>query len=207
MTSSCTLTVSSQKADPDQLIGARLWHAVVAENITLKQYCSLFDSVSLCFSKGLSTPVGTVIAGSSAFIKKARHFKKAFGGGVRNPGLLAAACLIALKQTFPKLERTHMIAREVAETAEELGYKLKLPVDTNFVFLDLEDLGVSNKTFQEYCAEQGVSVLESNRIAVHHQISQDGVDRLLTALAVLMKNVKDGKVKDSTVKMKLRAYL
>src|SRR5579871_3805857 len=73
--------------------GARLWNAVVAENISIERYCSLFDSVSLCFSKGLSTPVGSVIVGSTPFIKKARHFKKAMGGSVRNPGILSAACL------------------------------------------------------------------------------------------------------------------
>lgn len=75
-----------------------------------------------------------------------------------------------------------------------MGYKLKLPVDTNFIFLDLEDLGVSNLTFQEYCAAHGVRVLVSNRIAVHHQISQLGVDKLLKALSALMNDVKAGSV-------------
>ena len=150
--------------------------------------------MSLCFSKGLSTPVGSVIVGSSAFIEKARHFKKALGGGVRNPGLLTAACLVALEQTFPKLERTHMVAKEIAARAQKLGYKLTLPVDTNMVFLDLQSLEVSNKTFQRYCANEGVMVLESNRIAVHHQISQEGVDKVVMALTVLMKDVKAGSV-------------
>jgi len=151
--------------------------------------------VSLCFSKGLSTPVGSVIIGSSAFIQKARHFKKCFGGGVRNPGLLSAACLVALQQTLPKLERTHIVAKEIANKAMELGYKFTLPVDTNMVFLDLEALGVSKKTFQQYCAREGVSVLESNRLAVHHQISQEGVARVITALTILMKDVKAGTIK------------
>ena len=72
------------------------------------------------------------------------------GGGVRNPGLLTAACLVALEQTLPKLERTHMIAKDIAEKAQKLGYKLIFPVDTNMIFLDLEALGVSKKTFQHY---------------------------------------------------------
>ena len=63
------------------------------------------------------------------------------------------------------------------------------------VFLDLEDLGVSKKTFQHYCAREGVSVLESNRLAVHHQISQEGVARVITALTTLMKDVKAGTIK------------
>lgn len=176
-------------------LGARLWQGLAAEGISLKQYCSLFDSVSLCFSKGLSTPVGAVIAGSTAFIQKARHFKKCFGGGVRNPGLLSSACLVALDQTLPKLSKTHVIAKEIAAKALELGYKFTLPVETNMVFLDLEALGVSAKTFQQYCAMEGVAILESNRIAVHHQISRKGVAKMVAALSALIGDVKAGTVK------------
>jgi threonine aldolase len=180
--------------------GARLWQGLVAEGVSLKQYCSLFDSVSLCFSKGLSTPVGAVIIGSSNFIKKARHFKKCFGGGVRNPGILSAACLVALDQTLPQLSKSHIVAKEIASKAMGLGYRFTLPVDTNMVFLDLEALGVSAKIFQQYCAIEGVAVLESNRIAVHHQISPEGVARLLAALTSLIRDVKAGTVKAGTVK-------
>ena len=175
-------------------IGARLWNAVVAENITLKEYCSLFDSVSLCFSKGLSTPVGSVIAGSAPFIKKARHFKKAFGGGIRNPGILSSACLLSLKEIIPKIEQTHVVAKELAARLEKVGYKLTSPVDTNMVFLDLEILGVSEDTFQEYCAREGVLVFNYRRIVVHHQISAEAVHKLVTALTRLMEDVKSGNV-------------
>lgn len=175
-------------------VGARLWNAVVAEKITLKEYCSLFDSVSLCFSKGLSTPVGSVIAGSSSFIKKARHLKKAFGGGIHNPGILSAACLVSIEQIVPRIEKTHVMAKQIAERVQNIGYKLILPVDTNMVFLDLETLGVSDKTFQAYCAEEGVEVFDYNRIVVHHQTSQEGVEKLITALSRLMDDVKSGNV-------------
>ena len=87
-----------------------------------------------------------------------------------------------------------MIAKQIGMAAERLGYKLKLPVDTNFVFLDLEELGVSNKTLKRYCEEYGLRVLESNRIAVHHQITQRGVDRLSAALTALMKDIKTGRI-------------
>ena len=175
-------------------IGARLWNAIVAEKITLKEYCSLFDSVSLCFSKGLSTPVGSVIVGSAPFIKKARHFKKAMGGGIRNPGILSAACLISLEQIIPKIEKTHVVAKDIATRLEKVGYKLTLPVDTNMVFIDLEILGVSEKTFQEYCARDGVAVFDYHRIVVHHQTSAEAVDKLITALTRLMEDVKSGNV-------------
>lgn len=166
----------------------------MAEKITLKDYCSLFDSVSLCFSKGLSTPVGSVIVGSAPFIKKARHFKKAMGGGIRNPGILSAACLISLEQIIPKIEKTHVVAKDIGARLEKVGYKLTLPVETNMVFIDLEILGVSEKTFQEYCARDGVAVFDYHRIVVHHQTSADAVDKLITALTRLMEDVKSGNV-------------
>lgn len=174
-----------------------MWNALVAEKISLKEYCSLFDSVSLCFSKGLSTPVGSVVVGSSQFIEKARHFKKAFGGGIRNPGILSAACLVSLEQIVPRLERTHVIAKDIAARLERLGYRLPLPVDTNMVFVDLEELGVSEKTFQEYCAREGVLVFDYHRIVVHHQTSAEAVDKLIAAMTRLITDVRGGKVQNA----------
>jgi threonine aldolase len=178
-------------------VGARLWNGVVAEGITLKEYCSLFDSVSVCFSKGLSTPVGSVIVGTAPFIKKARHFKKAFGGSVRLPGILSAACLVSLDQIIPKIAQTHVVAKQIAARLEKLGYGFTLPVDTNMVFLDLDVLGVTEKTYQAYCEREGVQVFDYHRIVVHHQTSQEGVEKLITALTRLMDDVKSGKVQQA----------
>jgi threonine aldolase len=178
-------------------LGARLWNGVVAENVSLAEYCSLFDSVSLCFSKGLSTPVGSVIVGSRSFIRKARHFRKAMGGGIRNPGLLAAACLLSLDQIVPKIEATHELTKEVARRLEAVGYRFTLPVETNMVFLDLESLGVKEKTFKEYCAREGVAVFDYHRIVVHHQTSLEGVDKLLVAMTRLMEDATSGKLQQS----------
>ena len=169
----------------------------MAEKITLKEYCSLFDSVSLCFSKGLSTPVGSVIVGSTSFIKKARHFKKAMGGGIRNPGILSAACLISLEQIVPRIEATHTLAKEIGERLEKMGYGLMLPVETNMIFVDLESLGVKEKTFQEYCAREGVQVFEYHRIVIHHQTSNEGVEKLMQAMKVLMEDVKSGNLRQA----------
>ena len=169
----------------------------MAENIALKDYCSLFDSVSLCFSKGLSTPVGSVIVGHAPFIEKARHLKKAFGGGIRNPGILSAACLMSLDQILPRIEKTHVVAKEIAARLENVGYKLTLPVETNMVFIDLEILGVRDKTFQEYCAREGVTVFDYNRIVVHHQTSQVAVDKLIIAMTRLMNDVRNGNLQQS----------
>jgi len=169
----------------------------VAENLTLKDYCSLFDSVSLCFSKGLSTPVGSVIVGTASFINKARHFKKAFGGGIRNPGILSAACLVSLDQIIPRIGQTHVLAKEIAQRLQKLGYQLTLPVETNMVFINLEILGVKDKTFQEYCSREGVQVFDYHRIVVHHQTSAEGVEKLIAALTKLMDDVKNGNLKQT----------
>jgi threonine aldolase len=162
----------------------------------LKEYCSLFDSVSLCFSKGMSTPVGSVIIGSSKFIKKARHFKKAFGGAIRNPGILAAACLLSLDQVYPKIEDSHDLAKAIAGRLQEMGYTFTLPVETNMIWLDLDILGIDEKKFVEYCADEGVAVFELGRIVVHHQTSEEAVEKLMKALKRLIDDVKAGKLKN-----------
>jgi len=178
------LTISFTK------VGARLWNAIIVEGVSLSDYCSLFDSVSLCFSKGLSTPAGSVIVGSTPFIDKARHFKKAFGGAIRNPGILSAACLFALDEIVPKIRATHELAKEVARRLQALGYTFTLPVETNMIFVDLETCGVKEKTFQEYCAREGVAVFDYHRIVVHHQTSMEAVDKLVVAMTRLMEDVK-----------------
>jgi threonine aldolase len=153
--------------------------------------------VSLCFSKGLSTPVGSVIVGSTPFIKKARHFKKAMGGSVRNPGILSAACLVSLERIIPRIEAIHVLAKEVAAQLQGLGYALTLPVETNMIFVDLESLGVKEKTFQEYCAREGVQVFDYHRIVIHHQTSGEGVNKLLIAMGKMMDDVKSGNLKQA----------
>jgi threonine aldolase len=145
----------------------------------------------------MSTPIGSVIVGSTLFIKKARHFRKAFGGGLRNPGILSAACLVSLEQITPRLEQTHVVAKQIAARLEKLGYKFTLPVDTNMVFLDLETLGVAEKTLVEYCAREGVQVFDYHRIVVHHQTSQEAVDKLIIALTRLMEDVKSGNLQQA----------
>ncbi|KAL8668673.1 MAG: hypothetical protein Q9168_006704, partial [Polycauliona sp. 1 TL-2023] len=82
------------------LDGARLWEAVSAGAGSLKQYCGCFDSVSLCFSKGLGAPVGSIVCGSEAFVKRARHVRKMMGGGMRQSGIIAAPARVAVDENF-----------------------------------------------------------------------------------------------------------
>ncbi|KAL8776693.1 MAG: hypothetical protein Q9213_008170, partial [Squamulea squamosa] len=114
------------------LDGARLWEAVSAGSAgTLKEYCACFDSVSLCFSKGLGAPIGSIIVGSEQFIKRARHIRKSLGGGMRQSGIIAAPARVAVDETFlgGKLAASHATAKRVGRMWEEKGGKLGAEVE------------------------------------------------------------------------------
>ncbi len=102
------------------LDGARLWNAAVATGIAEKDWAAPFDSVSVCFSKGLGAPVGSALAGTSPFIQRARRFRKQYGGGMRQAGILAAAALYALEHHRARLADDHANARALAEGLAKL---------------------------------------------------------------------------------------
>lgn len=115
------------------LDGARLWHVAVEARMSLSALCAPFDSASLCFSKGLGAPVGACLVGSKAFINKARWFRKAFGGGMRQTGILAACAAYALSHNFPQLPRVHELARRLKRGLEDLGVGTLCPTETCMV--------------------------------------------------------------------------
>jgi len=152
------------------LDGARLWEAVSAGAGSLMEYCACFDSVSLCFSKGLGAPIGSMIVGSQAFIGRARHIRKGLGGGMRQAGVVSSPARVAVEETFlgGKLEGARERAREIARRWEERGGRLKHPVETNMVWLDLEAAGVDVGMFVERGVEKGVKVI-GGRLVVHYR--------------------------------------
>lgn len=122
------------------LDGARLFNALTETGEKTERYGELFDSVSICLSKGLGAPVGSVLCGSREFIKKARRVRKVFGGGMRQAGILAAAGLFALKNNIPLLKHDHRRAKEIASAVEKISFvKEVLPVQTNIVIFELEE--------------------------------------------------------------------
>ncbi|TVY29750.1 Aldolase [Lachnellula hyalina] len=177
------------------LDGARIWEAVVAGAGSLPEYCSLFDSASLCFSKGLGAPVGSMLVGSKKLIKQARWVRKSIGGGLRQPGVVTAAARVALDETFGKgpngegglLKQSHITAKKIANIWTELGGKLENPTETNMVWLNLEDAGSSGPEFLEVAKEHGLKILPGRgRLVVHYQISDEAVDRLEKVMKVLI---------------------
>lgn len=160
------------------LDGARLWEAVAAGAGTLKEYCGAFDSVTMCFSKGLGAPVSSIIIGSKTFITKARHLRKMMGGGLRQAGVITASARAAVDETFlsGNLTATHFRAREIARMWESKGGKLTQKCETNMVWLDLEDAGLTGEKLVEAGVREGVRLL-GGRVVVHYQICEEAVER------------------------------
>lgn len=121
------------------LDGARLWNALVAKGQQPKDFGALFDTISVCFSKGLGCPVGSVLVGSKAHMAKALRIRKLFGGGMRQAGYLAAAALYALENHVDRLAEDHRRAQELGEILSQLNMVLKVdPVETNIVIFELK---------------------------------------------------------------------
>jgi threonine aldolase len=120
------------------LDGARICNAAVVQQLPLETLCRWYDTVSICLSKGLGAPVGSVLVGPRDFILRARRWRKMCGGGMRQAGILAAAGLFALQQQFARLEEDHQKARQLAEGLQQIApLKLDLrTVQSNMVFVD-----------------------------------------------------------------------
>ncbi|KAF8864391.1 hypothetical protein BDZ45DRAFT_614032 [Acephala macrosclerotiorum] len=175
------------------LDGARLWEAVVAGAGSLPDYTKEFDSVSLCFSKGLGAPVGSILVGSKKFIKQARWVRKSIGGGLRQPGVVTSAARVAVDETFGKdpngqsglLKQSHITARRIAKIWTDMGGKLDKPTETNMVWFNLDDVGISGDEFAELGQKHGLRLL-GGRLVVHYQISDEAVSRLEAVMKVVM---------------------
>lgn len=174
------------------LDAARVLDGVIGEGVDLKVYAACFDSVSICFAKGIGAPMGSAIAGSRAFIERAKWYRKMLGGGTRQPGMMAAAALAALDHSIPRFPGVHQLTRATAARIQKLGLKLALPVQTNMIVLDLEGAGISSAAFVEYCAREGVTVFPMPRIVFQHQTSQSAADSLVNALSKLVNDKQDG---------------
>ncbi len=121
------------------LDGARLFNAMVAKNETATQYGAAFHSISVCLSKSLGCPVGSLIIGSKDFIKKARRVRKVFGGGMRQAGYLAAAGIYALQNNIERLKEDHQHAKTLADALHQKDFvETVLPVETNIVIFSVQ---------------------------------------------------------------------
>ena len=174
-------TVAKTHGMKMHLDGARLWNASVAAGIPLKTYASFFDSVSVCFSKGLGAPVGSVLAGSNDFIEQARRFRKMLGGGMRQAGVLAAAAIYAIDYHIERLAQDHQNARRFAEALSRLpGIKIELDdVQTNIVLIHVHGAKMSAREIVQALKKQDVLILDIGpdrlRAVFHMDISDQQV--------------------------------
>jgi threonine aldolase len=113
--------------------GARIWHVAAVTGKPLVELLAPFDTVSVCFSKGLGAPVGSCLVGPKAYIARARWFRKLFGGGMRQTGILAASAAYALSNNFPKLITVHDLALRLQQGLEEIGVRILSKAETCMV--------------------------------------------------------------------------
>ncbi|KAK6205392.1 pyridoxal phosphate-dependent transferase [Scheffersomyces amazonensis] len=160
------------------LDGARIWNASAETGITIKEYCSHFDSVSLCLSKSLGAPMGSILVGDTKFIDKANHFKKQCGGGIRQAGIVTSMAIYAIEHNFQRLKKSHEFAKQVGKFCIDNGIKLESPVHTNFVFLDIKGSGIDDVYLIDLAKSKYDLKLMGGRIAFHFQLSQKSVDKI-----------------------------
>ncbi|MBX9785651.1 MAG: aminotransferase class I/II-fold pyridoxal phosphate-dependent enzyme [Chitinophagaceae bacterium] len=171
------------------LDGARLFNALVYKNQSAKEYGRLFDSVSICLSKGLGCPVGSVLIGRKDDIKKARRIRKVFGGGMRQAGVLAAAGIYALDHHIERLAEDHTHAKAIeAALLSHSKIESVLPVETNIIIFNLKE-GMTAAEFVLKLKEKGVLAFatgkQSIRFVTHLDISKEMVDETIEILKTL----------------------
>ena len=170
------------------LDGARVFNAAVALGESVAQICKDVDSVMFCLSKGLGAPVGSMVVGSAAFIEKARVYRKMFGGGMRQAGVLAAAGLIALEKSPSRLHIDHEHAQLLAQTVAQIS---ALHIDaskvrTNIVIFDCSQTGMTAVEFCDALAPHGIlaqdTALHSVRFVTYCDVDRAGIDRAISVL-------------------------
>ena len=167
--------------------GARLWNASAASGIKLDEYTQWTDSVSVCLSKGLGAPVGSLVAGSAPFIDRVHRFRKMFGGGMRQAGILAAAGIYALDHHLEKLKATHDQAKRLAHFLSGCkGVSIDpAQVETNIVIFDVSPSQKTPAQIAQALRAGGVLVLPMGRNAIrlvtHINISDAGIEQALEA--------------------------
>jgi threonine aldolase len=140
------------------LDGARLWNALIAKKQHPKQFGELFDTISVCFSKGLGAPVGSILLGKKSDINRALRIRKIFGGGMRQAGYLAAAGLYALQNNINRLEEDHKRAKELGVILQQLPWVAKVePLETNILIFEVKK-SLDEKLVIEKLKQKGIAI-------------------------------------------------
>ncbi|WP_159837970.1 low-specificity L-threonine aldolase [Burkholderia sp. 8Y] len=164
------------------LDGARIFNAVVASDRPVSELCAPFDTVSICFSKGLGAPVGSVLVGSKALVAVAHRWRKVLGGGMRQAGVLAAACLHALDHHVDGLAQDHENAARLAAGLAEIDGIVIQSQATNMVFAQIPEKHCA--PLEAWLKERGIltQMLYASRFVTHRDVSREDIDTVLHAV-------------------------
>ena len=169
------------------LDGARIWNALAVTGEDPKLYGNLFDSISVCLSKGLGCPVGSVLLGSKDFIAKALRVRKVFGGGMRQAGFLAAAGIYALDHHRERLKEDHKKAKEIEAILSKKDFISSVsPVDTNIIIFELKESVLDTQAFMDKMNENNIRLISMGsgklRLVTHLNYTDEMHSRLLSIL-------------------------
>lgn len=172
------------------LDGARLWNALVAKNEDPRAYGGLFDTISICLSKGLGCPVGSVLVGKKEYMDKALRIRKVLGGGMRQAGYLAAAGIYALDHHIDRLTEDHLRAQELGAQLQKLPIvKQVKPIETNIIIFELDEAKCSTERFLEELDKKGIQIIGMGqgklRMVTHMDYTAEMHDHTLQILAAL----------------------
>ncbi|MGN6531402.1 MAG: threonine aldolase family protein, partial [Ginsengibacter sp.] len=168
------------------LDGARLFNAIVARDENPKDYGNIFDSISICLSKGLGAPVGSVLLGNQEFIEKARRVRKVFGGGMRQAGYLAAAGIYALENNIDRLELDHRHAKEIEQALLKKEFTGEMmPVETNIIIFEVKG-NYTAKTLAETFKKNNILVSAISpsqiRMVLHLDVTKEMVEETISVI-------------------------
>jgi threonine aldolase len=171
------------------LDGARIFNAIVENDYTPSDLGKMFDSISVCLSKGLGAPVGSVLLGDKEFVKKARRVRKVFGGGMRQAGYLAAAGIFALDNNVNRLKEDHKRAKQLSDTMKKLSYiENVLPVDTNIIIFNLNDK-INPEQFVQKLAAQDIRAVGFGKQAIRFVTHLDFTDDMLEKTEKVLRSI------------------
>jgi threonine aldolase len=181
------------------LDGARLWNAYVATGIPPATWAKHFDTVNVCFSKGLGAPVGSALAGPRDLIAEARRHRKVLGGGMRQAGILAAAALYALDHHIERLAEDHANAKRLADGLAQIPFitLMPIPVETNILLFDIDPAWGTAAAFSAVLKEHGVLINATApqrlRAVTHLDVTASHVDKALAVLHHVAKEHRGNK--------------
>ncbi|MGO4921074.1 threonine aldolase family protein [Maribacter spongiicola] len=172
------------------LDGARLWNAMIEKNETAFQYGQLFDTISVCLSKGLGCPVGSLLIGTKEYMDKALRIRKIFGGGMRQSGFLAAAAIYALDNNIDRLAEDHKKAKEIGKVLVSKSFIKKVePIETNIVIFEIDEYYMTSDQFVKTLKEKDILIISMGqgklRMVTHLDYTDNMHEELLKLLVAI----------------------